>query len=95
MIEIILLFFLTRKIGRQAAEKGETPWKWKVSAVLTWFAAEFTGYGLFIFGTGIADPTKDMFHVLMMAAFGLGSGYLGYLFTEYMLKKKVESNPEF
>ena len=43
MIEIIVLIFLCRKIGRLAVSKGLQGGPWKLRLVLFWIAAEFVG----------------------------------------------------
>ena len=52
MIEIIILIFLTREIGRLAVSKGLKPLTWKVYNVLGWLTFECIGLlaGLMIFG---------------------------------------------
>lgn len=54
MIEIIILIFLTREIGRLAVSKGLKPLTWKVYNVLGWLTFECIGLlaGLMIFGKG-------------------------------------------
>lgn len=52
MIEIIVLIFLTRDIGRLAEQKGLNKGRWKLYTVLGWFILEIIGVlaGLMIFG---------------------------------------------
>lgn len=52
MIEIIILIFLTREIGRLARNKGAKPLTWKIYNVLGWLTFECIGLllGLMIFG---------------------------------------------
>jgi hypothetical protein len=52
MIEIIILIFLTREIGRLALRKGQKPLTWKIYNVLGWLTFECIGLfvGLMIFG---------------------------------------------
>src|SRR2546423_15011926 len=52
MLEIIAIFYLTRKIGMLAESKGLKPVKWKILMVLGWILLEFTGIiaGILIFG---------------------------------------------
>ncbi|WMJ74738.1 hypothetical protein RCC89_16410 [Cytophagaceae bacterium ABcell3] len=92
MIEIIILFFLARKIGKEASSGGEKPFKWQAFAVLGWFTFEFMGYSLFLSGTGVVDPVSEgMGYLVMMLAFGLGAGYLGFLLVQKMLRKKISA----
>ncbi|MEP7233291.1 MAG: hypothetical protein ABI691_23735 [Ginsengibacter sp.] len=52
MIDLILLFFLTREIGRIAYRKGLKPVTWKIYNVLGWLGAELIGIviGVLLFG---------------------------------------------
>lgn len=52
MIEIIILIFLTKEIGKIARNKGLKPNTWKLYNVLGWLTFECIGllFGLMIFG---------------------------------------------
>ncbi len=52
MLDLIVLFFLTREIGRLAFRKGLKPLTWKIYNVLGWLGAELIGIliGAVIFG---------------------------------------------
>ena len=52
MLDIIILIFLTRSIGKKAEGKGLKASTWKINLVLAWFAGEILGglIGLSIFG---------------------------------------------
>ena len=52
MLEIIVLIFLTKEIGKLANSKGVKPLTWKVYNVLGWILAESIGviFGLVLFG---------------------------------------------
>ncbi len=52
MLDLILLFFLTREIGRLADRKGLKPLTWKIYNVAGWLGAELIGVmaGVLIFG---------------------------------------------
>lgn len=52
MLDLIVLFFLTREIGRLAFRKGLKPVTWKIYNVLGWLGAELVGIliGAVIFG---------------------------------------------
>jgi len=51
MIEIIVLIFLTREIGKLAFNKGLKPLTWKIYTVVSWIVTEIIGFmlGLMIF----------------------------------------------
>lgn len=52
MPDLILLFFLTREIGRLAYKKGLKSLTWKIYNVLGWLGAELIGIviGVLMFG---------------------------------------------
>ena len=52
MLEIIVLIFLTKEIGKIAAKKGLKPITWKIYLVVGWLFTETTGFifGIMIFG---------------------------------------------
>lgn len=52
MIEIILLVFLTKKIGKIAEEKGRRPGRFKTLLVALWFAGEILGFIIVILLSG-------------------------------------------
>ena len=84
MIEIIVLYFLTKSIGATAAKKGQAPGRWKVFTVLAWVAFEMIGllFGIAFFGT------EDIYSLM---AFALVSAFGGYLTIKYILDKKPDN----
>ncbi|MEO8764732.1 MAG: hypothetical protein ABI416_10615 [Ginsengibacter sp.] len=52
MIEIIVLIFLTKEVGKIAHEKGLKPVTWKIYTILGWILSEIIGVfiGIMIFG---------------------------------------------
>jgi hypothetical protein len=52
MLEIIILIFLTKEIGRLAFSKGLKPGTWKIYTVVAWIISEIIGIigGIMIFG---------------------------------------------
>ena len=83
MIEIILLYFLTKSIGNLALQKGLPTGRWKVTTVFAWLGFEFIGIllGLIFFG-------KENLFGLM--AFGLVCAFGGYLTVKYVLDNKPD-----
>ena len=63
MLEIIILYFLTKKIGLLAASKGLSAGRWKLNLVLAWIAAELLGafMAVIIFGK------DNLFSALLIA----------------------------
>ena len=68
MIEIIVLIFLCRKIGRLAVSKGLEGWPWKLRLILFWIAAEFIGV---IIAVNIFGPTDFISCMLVGIAFAV------------------------
>jgi len=52
MLEIIALIFLTKEIGKIAAQKGLKPINWKIYTIIAWLVSEIIGVvvGVMIFG---------------------------------------------
>ena len=52
MLEIIALIFLTKEIGKIAAQKGLKPITWKIYTIIAWLVSEIIGVvvGVMIFG---------------------------------------------
>ena len=52
MLEIIALIFLTKEIGKIAAQKGLKPIRWKIYTIIAWLISEIIGVvvGVMIFG---------------------------------------------
>ena len=63
MLEIIILFFLTKKIGVLAVSKGLSAGRWKLNLVLAWIVAELLGaiIALVVFGK------DNLFSALLIA----------------------------
>jgi len=83
MLEIIALIFLTREIGKIAADKGLKPGTWKIYTVLAWIAGEFIGaiIGVLIFGT------SNIFSIELVAIAGAVTGYV-------VLKANLKKKPD-
>ena len=80
MLEIILLYFLTKKIGVLAAAKGLQAKRWKLYLVLAWITAELLGalIGIIIFGK------DNLFSTLLVAIACAVSTY--FMLTNYLIK---------
>ncbi len=52
MLDLIVLYFLTREVGKLAFKKGVKPLTWKIYNVVGWLLAELVGIiiGALIFG---------------------------------------------
>ncbi len=85
MIEIILLYFLTKSMGQLALKKGLPTGRWKFYTVIAWLIFEFFGLimGIAFFGTG---------NLLGLMAIGLASAFGGYLTIKYILENKPDND---
>ena len=80
MLEIIILIFLTREIGRLAHSKGLKSGTWKIYTVVGWIVLEIIGVivGVIIFGK------DNLFSVGML---GLAFGITSYFIIKAQLNK--------
>lgn len=80
MIEIIVLIYLTQKIGNKAVLKGLKVGWWKFYTVMAWIGAELLGtiIAVILFG-----PTNmfSIYSIAIVSAFG------GYLLVNYLVDK--------
>jgi len=97
MIEIIALFFLCKKNGQLATQKGLAASKWKLYTVLAWIAAEFVGliFGITMFGKGNIENLTDINafeknNLFGLEAIALVSAFGGYLIVKSILEKKPD-----
>ncbi len=93
-MDLIILFFLCRKIGRIAREKDLKAFKWQLFTILSWFI--FEGIGLVValewLGYQQIKTTNEMIAAVTrnpgITFFSLFCGYGGYLLVRYILEKK-------
>ena len=80
MIEIIVLYFLTKEIGKIASTKGLPAGKWKFNLVMGWIAGEVLGIiiGFSLFGK------ENFFSCILLA---LGCAASSYFFIKSYLSK--------
>ncbi len=83
MIEILILFFLTRNIGAVALRKGLPAGRWKLYVVLAWIGCEMAG--LVISMTIVSNLIVNMI-------FGLASAFGGYLLVKYKLDQMPDKD---
>jgi len=95
MLEIILLFFLCRKIGNIARGKGLKPFRWQLYTVISFFIFEGVGLNLALSWLEIGEMknmdqiTKFMMQHPGVFLFSLFTGFGGYL----IVRKILESRP--
>ena len=80
MLEIIILIFLTKEIGRLAHSKGLKPGTWKIYTVAGWIISEIIGVivGVMIFGV------DNIFSVILV---GLTFAITSYFIIKAQLNK--------
>lgn len=80
MLEIIILIFLTRDIGRLATKKGLKPFNWKAYTLIGWITSEFLGIivGLQIFGKN---------NLISVVLVGITFAITSYYFIKAQLNK--------
>ena len=71
MVDIIVLYFLVRDIGKIAASKGLKPLTWKIYTIITWFIFEIWG---FVIALMIFDQT-NLFSIFMVGFMFAITGY--------------------
>ncbi len=81
MLEIVLLFFLCKKIGVMATQKGLNPGRWKLYTVISWIAFEMLGCvtGIVVFGF-------DKNNLIELLSFSILCAFGGFLFVRYRLE---------
>jgi len=83
MLDIILLYFLTKNMGALAIQKGLPAGKWKLNTIFAWLG--FETLGLFI---GVAFWGMGNLFGLML--FCLACAFGGYLTVRYILENKPD-----
>ena len=78
MIEIVALYFIIRKMGALALQKGQPANKWKWSTFFAWVSAEILGVLVSM------SLTNNLF---MNIITGLVCAFGGYLFVKYLLEQ--------
>lgn len=83
MLEIIVLIFLTREIGKLAASKGLKPSTWKIYTVFGWIISEIFGFivGIMIFGE------DNLFSIIIV-------GLIFAITSFYIIKARLKKLPD-
>lgn len=84
MIELIALFFFSKKIRSICEEKGIKPGKWLALLIATWFGIELLVIrtGMYFFDISITD---ESIYALILPAMLAG------IFSAYLVLQKVKS----
>lgn len=99
MLDLIILFFLCRKIGNTAREKNRKPILWQLFTVISWFVTESIGFNMALGWLGYQEIKTITEAVTILAKnpgilfFSLFCGYGGYLLVRYILEKKEPIQP--
>lgn len=83
MLEIIVLIFLTKDIGKLASHKGLKPMTWKIYTVLGWIFGEILG---FVVALMFFDQS-NLFSIIIV-------GLTFAITSFYMIKQKLNSYPD-
>ena len=101
LVDIIALFFLCKRNGILAVQKGLSAKKWKWYTIIGWFTAEIVGIilGMLLFGTSNLENLNDInalekSNFYGLAAIGLVSAFGGYLIVKAMLEKMPDAYDE-
>jgi hypothetical protein len=78
MLEIIILIFLTRKIGELAERKGQHKGWWKFYTVMAWIGCEIGGMMISMMITKV---------LVLNMLFGIFCAFGGYLLVKARLEK--------
>ena len=83
MLEIVVLIFITREIGRLATRKGLPSLRWKIYTVVAWIAFEIVGFiiSLFFFA-------PDNYFSIMMV------GLMFAVTSYFLIKSKLNKMPD-
>lgn len=83
MLEVIALYFLCKKNGMLASQKGLNPRTWKWYTVLAWILTEMIGVimGITFYGES---------NLVGVMSLGIISAFGGYLIIKFILEKKPD-----
>jgi hypothetical protein len=87
MLEVIALYFLCKKNGMLASQKGLNPRTWKWYTVLAWILTEMIGVimGITFYGES---------NLVGIMSLGIISAFGGYLIIKFILEKKPDLNKD-
>lgn len=100
MLDIIVLFFLLKKIGAIAKEKGVGSVKWKILTVLFWFIFESIGVDMALawYGFGEMKNVTQLTNIIIanpgIMLFAYFCAFGGYLFIRFLLERKPDQQQQ-
>lgn len=86
-MDLIILYFLCKKIGKIALTKGLNSGRWKLYTAVSFIGAEIVGLGF-----GMATFGKN--DLAGLGALGMVSAFGGYLIVKATLDKKPDTFDE-
>ena len=98
MLDIIILFFLCRNIGRMARAKGLTPLRWQLFTIVAWIVCEIIGMNLALGWMGYAEikTLNAMMAIIIkhpgIVMFSLFCAFGGALLVRYSLERKPDAD---
>ncbi len=95
MLDIIILYFLTRSIGTKAADKGLPPGKWKGYTILAWILGGLIGcsIGSILFGNQTSNPNDfSPITLLKIMLVAFPCSIAGYHIVRNQLDKTINMN---
>jgi hypothetical protein len=90
MLEILFLFWLTKRIGAIVEPKGHKGWKYKLLTVGLWFGGEIVGAFIGAFIASGSDSSLGL-GVYVIALIGAGIG----AFISFTIAKNLEPLPGY
>jgi len=99
MTELIILFFLCRKIGNIAREKNMRPISWQLLTIFSFFLFEGLSFNIAIGWMGYSEikTMNEMISIITknpgIMLFSLFCGFGGYLLIRFILEKKESKQP--
>ncbi|HEV2831485.1 MAG TPA: hypothetical protein VIQ00_12415 [Chitinophagaceae bacterium] len=83
MIDLIVLFFLTKEIGKLSLQKGVKPMTWKIYTVAGWIISEVLGFivALMFF------EKDNLFSIVLV-------GFLFAITSYFIIKSQLQKLPD-
>jgi len=100
MLDIIVLFFLCRRIKSLAIEKNLKPTKWIIFTIISWFVCEGIGFNIAMGWNGfsniksVGELTMIVINHPDVVLFSLFCAFGGYLLVRKILESKQVTNDQ-
>jgi hypothetical protein len=83
MLDLIILYFLTKEIGKLASQKGLKPINWKIYTIISWIASEIVG----VFVGFLIFDVHNLFSIILV---GIAFAFTSY----YLIKAQLNRLPD-